>query len=91
MLLYIYEESQRNAKKIIQKKKREYLKRKVEQIEFLNQGFQPRIDACKNINGKVMQGAEVLDRWKEHFTDLLNRNSSAISVVDEIGKSSNET
>jgi hypothetical protein len=65
-----YRESRKKANKIICGKKKAYLKKEMENIEFfsnqngsrkiyeavkkLNKGFQPRLDICKNKNGNVI-------------------------------------
>jgi hypothetical protein len=36
-------------------------------------GFQPRVSICRRKNGELVCGEQgILDRWKEHFNDLLN-------------------
>jgi hypothetical protein len=65
-----YKESRKKVNKIICSKKKAYLKKEIENIEFLskqndnmkfhqavkklNKGFQPRLDICKDKNGTVI-------------------------------------
>jgi hypothetical protein len=36
-------------------------------------GFQPRVSICRQKNGDLVCGEQgILDRWKEHFSELLN-------------------
>jgi len=80
----IYREYRRNANKICREKKREMLKRQIESIErnwesadarkyyqtvnWLRKGFQPRLKACKDNSGKLIEGDEkILEHWAKYF------------------------
>jgi hypothetical protein len=40
-------------------------------------GFQPRVSICRQRNGDLVCGTQgILDRWKEHFHELLNADSN---------------
>ena len=79
---------QREKKKVLQKKKRQFDQRRIVEIENLHtindtrkfyqavnaekRGFQPRTSMCRQKNGDLVCDENgVLDRWKEHFTELL--------------------
>jgi hypothetical protein len=65
-----YEESRKKASKVCHRKKREWIKRKVEEMEelweqneernfYLNvqksrRGYQPRLNVCKNKEGEII-------------------------------------
>ncbi len=80
---------QREKKKVLRKKKREFESQQISEIEnlhdqnetrkfyrainFAKKGFQPRTKMCRKKDGDLvcdMNG--VLERWREHFDDLLN-------------------
>jgi hypothetical protein len=83
---------QKEKKKVLQRKKRQFDKDKIAQIENLRsinetrkfyqavnaekRGFQPRVSICRQKNGDLVCGPEgILNRWKEHFDELLNPES----------------
>jgi hypothetical protein len=42
-------------------------------VKWMTYEYQPRTNSCKDKNGKVIKGVEeVLERWAEHFENLLN-------------------
>ena len=78
-----YREHRRRAK-IFREKKREVLKRQIESIEVDRQradtmkyyetvnrfrkGFQPRLNACKDNSGKLIEGDDkILEHWARYF------------------------
>ncbi|XP_054259423.1 uncharacterized protein LOC128984157 [Macrosteles quadrilineatus] len=86
-----YKESRRTANGILRNKKKQHIKAQIEEIQNLDdqnetrkcytaikrmtKGFQPRVNACKDKDGNLIEEAtRVLDRWAEHFTELLNGN-----------------
>jgi hypothetical protein len=77
---------------VCRRKKREALKKKVEEIaEYhtkneskklykrireVTQEFKPRINACRNSDGKILtENEDVQRRWKEYFESVLAGNS----------------
>lgn len=74
-----YKESRRQANRIVRKKKKENLKQHMEKIEELHtqneskkmyqvkrmtKGFQPRTNACKDKEGRVIETEKkILERW----------------------------
>lgn len=83
----IYKESHRKAKMVIQTKKREYLKSKIEEIgesrvknemrkfygtmKCMNKGFQAKTIAYKEKNGEILEQIQMINKWKKHFRGLL--------------------
>ena len=84
-----YREGRRKENRTLQKKKKEYSEKEVEKIEELRSnnetkkfyqaitnmksGFQPRVNACKDRQGKVLsEENDVKKRWVEYFHELLN-------------------
>jgi hypothetical protein len=85
-----YQELRKAAKKIHAKKKKEWMKRQIEDIEMLDtqnerrkfykatdklkKGYQPRVEGCRNRDGKMLYNEEEINnRWVEHFKGLLNK------------------
>lgn len=84
--LLLYTESRRQAKKIIHKNKRDYHKTKVSQIEelsisnetrtfyravkYMNHGFLPKIDECKDKTGRIVEDEKVINRWQQYFNSF---------------------
>lgn len=51
----------------------------------MNRGFHPKIDTCKDKNGKIVDKTNVINRWEERFHDLFNvRNTNPI-LAPELG------
>jgi hypothetical protein len=45
--------------------------------------FKPRITCCKAKNGIILnENSEILNRWREHFCDLLNANIDNLAAGD---------
>jgi len=45
-------------------------------VNWIRKGFQPRINTCKRKDGLIIdKEKEVPERWKEHFNELLNKDS----------------
>jgi len=77
-----YHELRKAAKKICAKKK-EWMKSQIEEIEQLDtqnerrnfykeidklkKGYQPRVEGCRNRDGKMYNEEEINNRWVEHF------------------------
>jgi hypothetical protein len=41
----------------------------------IKHGYQPKLKACKDKQGKIIgDETEVINRWAEHFEELLNKN-----------------
>lgn len=100
-----YSESRRKAKRMLKKKKKDFLKRQVEEIELMRNrketrnlyqrinsmknGFQPKLNMCKNKEGKLLsEENEVIENWSEYFRELLNSeviNDEEVDIpVDDI-------
>lgn len=46
-------------------------------VSRMNKTFQARVDGCKNKAGKVIrEKKDIIDRWTEHFKELLNKEQS---------------
>lgn len=83
-----YRKKRQEADKVCRKKKRLMMKRKLEEIEELNEqseikkfyaavghmrrGFQPQMRAYKKKDGTVANEEELLTRWVQHFDQVLN-------------------
>jgi len=80
------------AYRVYCRKKRELLKTKVDEIvehhtkneskkyykrfQELAQGFKPRVNTCRDVNGKILTEKEHIQRrWKEYFENVLAGNS----------------
>jgi hypothetical protein len=80
---------QREKKKLLQTKKRQFDQQKIAEVESLHtmnetrkfyqainiakNGFHPRTSMCRRKNGDLVCDTNgVLERWREHFDDLLN-------------------
>ena len=57
-------------------------------VKEIKTGFQPRVNLCLDKNGNLISEEEkVLKRWKEFFSDLLNRENSVeggMSIEDDV-------
>ncbi|XP_039285400.1 uncharacterized protein LOC120351606 [Nilaparvata lugens] len=78
----------RRAKSILRSKKREAIKQKIlllqtlsetnqskklyKEVNWFRKGFQARLNGCKDKNGHVVSNEMVLNRWTEHFEEVLN-------------------
>jgi hypothetical protein len=97
----IYQERRRRANKICQEKKREMLKRQMESIEVdryradtrkyyqtvnrFRKGFQPHLNACKDDNGKLIEGEEkILEHWVRYFKTQFEREDSEEESDEEV-------
>jgi hypothetical protein len=86
-----YNRKRTAAARVCRRKKREVLKRKVDEIvehhtkneskkfhkiiREVTQEFKPRVNACRNIDGKILTEKEdVQRRWKEYFESVLAGN-----------------
>uniref|UniRef100_A0A8D8PVV0 Craniofacial development protein 2 n=1 Tax=Cacopsylla melanoneura TaxID=428564 RepID=A0A8D8PVV0_9HEMI len=95
-----YRNLRRESKKVIRSKKREALKQKVKEIDELSKeneqrkfyaainkmknGFQPRMNACRDRNGEILtNNEEILNRWTQHFKELLNEEESELSTQNQ--------
>jgi hypothetical protein len=83
-----YQEKRRQANRICRRKKEMIQKQLEENIKFNKQNetrkfykavdqqkrrFQPRVTGYKSKDGRILgEEKEVLDRWTEHFEELLN-------------------
>jgi hypothetical protein len=51
-------------------------------------GFQPRLNFCKDKEGNLITSKDkILDRWVEHFSELLNKGT----LVEEEGEENEST
>jgi hypothetical protein len=97
----IYREYRRTANKICQERKREMLKRQIESTEVdqeraetrkyyqtVNQfrkGFQPRLNACKDNSGKLIEGDDkILEQWARYFKIQFERENSEEENDEEV-------
>lgn len=95
-----YDELRKIAKKMCKKKKKDAMNKKVQEIEehhskyesknffgkmkIMRNGFQPKLNACKNKQGKVLsEEAEILERWAEYYNELLNSDQQEIEPIVE--------
>jgi hypothetical protein len=82
-----FQNLRRETSRTFRKKKREYLKRKINKLENnnkkirdlyrgineSNKGYQPRINIIKDENGHLLADSQsVLNRWKNFFNQVLN-------------------
>ena len=84
-----YQEWRRKTNRICKRKKRESMRKRLEEINQVNQqkercnfyksvnnmktDFQPRMIDCKGKDGRMIgEEGKILERWIEHFTELLN-------------------
>jgi hypothetical protein len=96
-----YREYRKRAKKICWEKKREMLRRQIESIEVdmeradtkkyyqsvncFRKGFQPRINACKDNSGKLIEGGEkILEHWAKYFTTQFEKENSEEESDEEV-------
>ncbi|XP_073976796.1 uncharacterized protein [Rhodnius prolixus] len=95
-----YNRYRARAKKIIRSKKRALLRKEVEQIEemrannetrkfygaikFINRGFQPRVDTCRDKLGRIIEEkSKVVDRWAEYYGEMLGSKRGVVEGVNE--------
>jgi hypothetical protein len=53
----------------------------------IKRGYQPKRKACEDKQGKIIEDeTEVINRWAEHFEELLNKNDVNIDRVSENNK-----
>lgn len=53
------------------------------QLNNQRKGFNPRVNMCRATDGTLLTStASVLDRWREHFHDLLNSGNSSMEDPD---------
>jgi len=88
-----YREYRKRANKLCREKKREMLKRQIESIKVdrkkaerrkyyqtvnqFREGFQPRLNACKDNNGKLIEGEDkILEHWAGYFKTQFERENS---------------
>lgn len=51
-------------------------------VKRMNRSYQPKLENCKDKQGKIIgETAQVVDRWAEHFSTLLNANNDHHSDV----------
>ncbi|XP_039297864.1 uncharacterized protein LOC120354582, partial [Nilaparvata lugens] len=84
----LFQEKRSSARQVCRRKKRDFEKRKLEEIMAYAEtkdarkmylriregkaGFQPRTNFCTDKEGNLIGGEEeVIERWKEYFSDLL--------------------
>ena len=87
-----YNQKRLAAARVCRRKKREALQKKADEIiEYhtkneskklckrireITQEFKPRINACRNSDGKILtENEDVQRRWKEYFESVLTGNS----------------
>lgn len=95
-----YQEMRRKANRVCKKKKREKMKKQLEDIaeyskqnerrkfykavEKVKKGYQPRMEGCINKEGDIiLEGNKVLERWVEHFKELLNAEDKERVTIEE--------
>jgi hypothetical protein len=53
----------------------------------IKHGYQPKLKVCKDKQGKIIEDeTEVINRWAEHFEELLNENDVNIERISENNK-----
>jgi hypothetical protein len=53
----------------------------------IKHGYQPKLKACKDKQGKIIEAeTEVINRWAEHFEELLNENDVNTERLSENNK-----
>jgi hypothetical protein len=88
------------AKKVLRRKKRCWEKKKLEVLEELQnrneihamfkgirvirKGFQPRTKYCMDKEGLMIREKIILERWMEHFEELLNIEQVTPDALDEV-------
>ncbi|KAG8235926.1 hypothetical protein J437_LFUL014282 [Ladona fulva] len=99
-----YQRLRTEAKRICKKKKKEKMKKQLEDIEEFSKqkerrkfykavekvksGYQPRMEGCLNKEGNVLQERnKVLERWVEHFKELLNREDKEERELKKVNES----
>jgi len=94
-----YQEHRRRAN-ICREKKRETLKRQIESIEVgresadtrkyltvnrFRKGFQPRLNACKDNSGKLIEGDDkILEHWARYFKTQFEKENSEEESDEEV-------
>jgi hypothetical protein len=94
-----YKELQKDVKKVCKKKKKEHIQKQLEEIEQrtrqnerrnfykamdnIRKGYHPRQEACRDKDGNVLCDKEIMNRWAEHFKDVLNKEHSS---CNDLGK-----
>jgi len=96
-----YREHRRRANTICREKKRELLKRQRESIEVdreradtrkyyqtvhrFRKGFQPRLNACKDNSGKLIEGdGKILEHWARYFRTQFEKENSEEESDEEV-------
>uniref|UniRef100_A0A0A9WMT6 Reverse transcriptase domain-containing protein n=2 Tax=Lygus hesperus TaxID=30085 RepID=A0A0A9WMT6_LYGHE len=52
-------------------------------VRWFQKGFQPRADGCKDKDGRIIEDeGEVMERWSEHFRELLNKDTHSESPAE---------
>jgi hypothetical protein len=46
----------------------------------IKHGYQPKLNACRDKQGKIIAGKEVTNRWAEHFEELLQENDKEENI-----------
>ena len=95
-----YREHRRRANNICREKKREILKRQIENTEVsreradtrkyltvnrFRKGFQPRINACKDNSGKLIEGdGKILEHWARYFRTQFEKENNKEESDEEV-------
>ena len=95
-----YREYRRTANKICRERRREMLQRQIESTEvdqeradtkkyyqtvnWFREGFQARLNACKDTSGKLIEGDDkMLEHWVRYFKLNLKKNTVNRRVMKE--------
>ena len=60
-------------------------KKYYKRIQERTQGFKPRVNACRDADGKVLTEKEYIQRrWQEHFESVLTGNTGNMDDTDSM-------
>ena len=80
------EEVRRNIREIEDNRRAKRTREQYQGINSVKKGYQPRLMMVKDKEGRLLVNQEeVKERWKQYFSDLLNRPSPDHPIDEEIG------